>query len=121
MTETPTALNHLTQKLDRPILLNDLTTIATQHQLTEISLFGSILRDDFRPDSDIDILIDFHPDATPTFTTLDRLQADLEALFDRRVDLVTRDGIAHSRNHLRRHEILSSSQPIYVSRSTVSA
>ena len=40
-------------------------------QVTEFSLFGSVLRDDFRPDSDIDVMVQFHPEAHPTFLSLD--------------------------------------------------
>ncbi len=90
-------------------------------QVTEFALFGSVLRDDFRPDSDIDIMVQFHPDAHPTFSTLDQMETELEAIFDRDVDLLTRQGIEASRNYLRRHEILSSAQVIYETRSSISA
>lgn len=84
----------------------------------ELSLFGSILRDDFRPDSDIDILIQFHPDAHPRFSTLDQMETELMQIFDRDIDLITRNSIETSLNYLRRHEILSSAQTIYATRST---
>lgn len=90
-------------------------------QVTELALFGSVVRDDFRPDSDIDILVQFHPDAHPTFSTLDQMETELKNLFNREIDLVTRQGIEASRNYLRRHEILSSVQVIYATRSTISA
>ncbi|MBD2328621.1 nucleotidyltransferase family protein [Alkalinema sp. FACHB-956] len=90
-------------------------------QVTELALFGSVLREDFCSDSDIDILVQFHPDAHPTFNTLDQMEAELTTLFDRAVDLVTRQGIESSRNYLRRHEILSSAQVIYATRSAISA
>ncbi len=90
-------------------------------QVTELALFGSVLRDDFRPDSDIDVMVQFHPDAHPTFSTLDQMEAELKTLCDRDVDLVTRQGIESSRNYLRRHEILSSAQVIYATGSAISA
>lgn len=90
-------------------------------QVTELALFGSALRDDFRPDSDIDVMVQFHPDAHPTFSTLDQIEAELKTMFDRDIDLVTRQGIESSRNYLRRHEILSSAQVIYATRSAISA
>jgi predicted nucleotidyltransferase len=90
-------------------------------QVTELALFGSVLRDDFRPDSDIDVMVQFHPDAHPTFSTLDQMEAELKTLCDRDVDLVTRQGIESSRNYLRRHEILSSAQVIYATGYTISA
>ncbi|NER81976.1 MAG: nucleotidyltransferase, partial [Leptolyngbya sp. SIO1D8] len=90
-------------------------------QVTELSLFGSVLRDDFRPDSDIDVMVQFHPEAHPTFRTLDLMEAELQTLFRRDVDLITRQGIETSRNYLRRHEILSSAQVIYATGSSISA
>lgn len=90
--------------------------------LTEFALFGSVLRDDFRPNSDIDVIVQFHPDAHPTFRTLDQTEAELKTIFGgaslgdspyRDIDLITRQGIETSRNYLRRNEILSSTQVIY--------
>lgn len=90
-------------------------------QVTEFALFGSVLRDDFRPDSDIDVMVEFHPEAHPTFSTLDQMEAELKTIFDRDVDLITRQGIATSRNYLRRNEILSSAQVIYATGSSIPA
>lgn len=90
-------------------------------QVTEFALFGSVLRDDFRPDSDIDVMVEFHPEAHPTFSTLDQMEAELKTIFDRDVDLITRQGIATSRNYLRRNEILSSAQVIYAAGSSIPA
>ncbi len=47
-------------------------------QVTEFALCGSVLRDDFRPDSDIDVMVQFHPDAHPTFRILDQMEAELK-------------------------------------------
>ena len=90
-------------------------------QVTELALFGSVLRDDFRPDSDVDVMVQFAPEAHPTFTSLDQMEAELKAIFQRDVDLVTRQGIETSRNYLRRHEILSSAQVIYATGSSIPA
>ena len=90
-------------------------------QVIEFALFGSVLRDDFRPDSDIDVMVQFHPEAHPTFSTLDQMEAELKVAFHRDVDLITRQGIESSRNYLRRQEILSSAQVIYATGSTISA
>jgi hypothetical protein len=90
-------------------------------QVAEFALFGSVLRDDFRPDSDIDVMVRFHPDAHPTFRTLDLMEAELQTTFCREVDLITRQGIETSRNYLRRHEILSSAQVIYATGSSIPA
>ena len=98
-----------------------ITTFCQKWQLTELALFGSVLRDDFRPDSDIDVMVQFNPDAHPTFSTLDKMETELKTIFDRDIDLITRQGIESSRNYLRRHEILSSAQVIYATQSAISA
>jgi uncharacterized protein len=90
-------------------------------QVVEFSLFGSILRDDFRPDSDVDVMVEFAPDAHPTFTTLDQMEDHLQQIFDRDIDLITRQGIETTRNYLRRQEVLSSAQIIYATRNPISA
>ena len=90
-------------------------------QVTEFALFGSVLREDFRPDSDIDVMVEFHPQAHPTFSTLDQMEAELKTIFHRDVDLITRQGIATSRNYLRRNQILSSAQVIYATGYSISA
>jgi uncharacterized protein len=90
-------------------------------QVTEFALFGSVLRDDFCPDSDIDVMVQFHPDAHPTFRTLDQMEAELRTIFHREVDLITRQGVETSRNYLRRHEIFSSAQVIYATGSSIPA
>ncbi|NBD31766.1 MAG: nucleotidyltransferase, partial [Cyanobacteria bacterium] len=90
-------------------------------QVIEFALFGSVLRNDFRPDSDVDVMVQFHPDAHPKFRTLDQMEAELKTIFHREVDLITREGIEASRNYLRRREILSSMQVIYAKRSSIPA
>jgi predicted nucleotidyltransferase len=90
-------------------------------QVTEFALFGSVLRDDFRPDSDIDILVTFSLDAHPTLFDLVYMEDELKILFQRDVDLVTRKAIESSRNYLRQKAILSSAQVIYGTRSSISA
>ena len=82
-------------------------------KITEFAFFGSVLRDDFRPDSDVDILVTFGPDAHRTLFDLVDMQDELEAMFGRKVDLVSKRGIEHSRNYLRRKTILNSAQIIY--------
>jgi uncharacterized protein len=82
-------------------------------QITEFALFGSVLRDDFHPESDIDILVTFAPETHHTLFDLVRMENELKEIFKRDVDLVSRRGIERSLNYLRRHEILSSAQVIY--------
>ena len=90
-------------------------------QVIEFALFGSVLREDFRPDSDIDVMVRFDTNAHPTFLSLENMEAELQSIFEREVDLVTREGIETSLNYLRRHEILSSAKMIYEKRRSISA
>jgi uncharacterized protein len=101
--------------------LDKIAEFCDRWHVTEFALFGSVLRDEFRPDSDIDVMVQFHPEAQPTFSTLDDMEAELEIIFQREVDLITRQGVEASRNYLRRREILSSAQIIYATGSSIPA
>ncbi|PSR15691.1 hypothetical protein C8255_21795 [filamentous cyanobacterium CCP3] len=57
-------------------------------QFTEFALFGSALRNDFHDSSDVDVMVQFHPEAHPTFRTLDQMESELMVLFSRKVDLI---------------------------------
>lgn len=81
--------------------------------ITELSLFGSVSRDDFGPTSDIDLLVRFDARAGHTLFDLVRMETELKDLFGRDVDLVERAAIEGSRNPLRRREILESAQLLY--------
>jgi predicted nucleotidyltransferase len=82
-------------------------------QITELAFFGSVLRSDFRPDSDVDVLVTFSPKAQWGLMDLQRIEDDLANIVRRRVDLVSRRGLEQSRNYLRRGEILDTAQTIY--------
>ena len=82
-------------------------------QIKELSLFGSVLRDDFRPDSDVDVLVGFDPEARHTLFDLARMQEELQEILGRNVDLVSRRGIEMSRNYIRRRAILNSVEVVY--------
>ena len=85
-------------------------------KITELALFGSAMRDDFNPESDIDVLVTFDTDAHWTLFDMVDMQEELKDIFGRDVDLVSRRGIELSQNYLRRKEILSSAKVIHVSR-----
>ena len=82
-------------------------------QITDLALFGSVLRDDFGPNSDVDVLVGFGEGAGHTLFDLDDMELELKEIFGREVDLVSRRGIEVSRNYLRRESILKSAQVIY--------
>jgi predicted nucleotidyltransferase len=79
-------------------------------RVTEFALFGSMLRADFRPDSDVDVLVTFEPGAPWTLWDLSRMRAELKAIFCREVDLVEKQAL---RNPLRRRGILAEHRVIY--------
>jgi predicted nucleotidyltransferase len=79
-------------------------------KIREFALFGSVLRDDFRPDSDLDVLVVFEPDGGITFNNRVEMQDELTAIFGREVDLVEKDAIP---NPFRRHEILTTKEVVY--------
>ncbi len=81
-------------------------------QVTELALFGSVLREDFGPDSDIDVLVSFEDGARRTLFDMVRMEEELKTLFGREVDLVSRRGIERSSNQLRREAILESAETI---------
>ncbi len=82
-------------------------------QIIEFALFGSVLRDDFRPDSDIDCLVKFSTNAHWTLLHIGKMEDELKDIFQRDVDLVSRRGLESSRNHLRCKTILNSLEVIY--------
>jgi len=85
-------------------------------KILELCLFGSVLRDDFRPDSDIDILVTFSPDAEWSLLDHMAMEEELSAIFGRKVDLVSRKAIERSKNYIRRKAILETAQPYYATR-----
>ena len=82
-------------------------------EVSELSVFGSAVREDFGPSSDIDILVTFEAGAKHGLFDLVRMRAELEDILGREVDLVSRRGIEASRNHIRREAILGSARVLY--------
>jgi predicted nucleotidyltransferase len=74
---------------DFPLRGAVLADFCQRHRVKRLSFFGSILRDDFRPDSDVDVLVEFNPGQTPSLLTLGGMQQELNSLFGREVDLKT--------------------------------
>lgn len=82
--------------------------------VSEFALFGSVLRDDFRPDSDVDVLVSFPSyESTPSLFDHVDMQDELVEIFGRRVDLLTRAGVEESRNPVRKRAILESARVVY--------
>lgn len=79
-------------------------------KVKELALFGSVFREDFRPDSDIDVLVSFEPDGGITFDNRVEMQDELAEIFGRDVDLVEKDAV---RNPFRHHNVLTTREIVY--------
>ncbi len=82
-------------------------------QIAELAFFGSVLRDDFRPDSDVDVLVRFHPEAHHGFLSMARMERELSEILERKTDLLSRPAVENSRNYIRRESILESAEVFY--------
>lgn len=89
---------------------DEVADFCARHHIRALSLFGSVLRSDFRPDSDVDVLVEFHPEADHSLFDFVDMQEELAGLLGRKIDLVEKKGI---RNPFRRHEILRTHQVIF--------
>lgn len=108
-TATTLSRHGLTLPMDR------IAEACRTYGVRELAVFGSFLRDDFRPDSDIDFLVTFRDaDRGPWGSRLIQLQDELSALTGRPTDLVEREGVERSPNYIRRAHILRSAETIYV-------
>ena len=92
---------------------DEIAAFCERWQLAELALFGSVLRDDFGPESDVDVLVRFDPKARPTLLDLARMQDELTRLLGRQADLVERAAVEASQNYIRRESILNSAETIY--------
>jgi uncharacterized protein len=91
---------------------NDLQSFCRKWKIVELALFGSVLRKDFRSDSDVDVLVTFAVDASWSLLDFSRMQDELSSILGRGVDLVDIKGL---RNPFRRKEILATKEVVYAS------
>lgn len=82
-------------------------------KITELSLFGSVLREDFNESSDIDVLITLNEDHPWSLFDVVRMEAELSTVLGRSVDLVIRSGLEQSQNDIRKEEIFSTARVVY--------
>ena len=95
------------------IPLNEIAGFCRRWRIQELALFGSALRDDFHPASDLDLLVTFAPDAEWGLLDHVQMEQELQALLERDVDLVSRRALERSQNWLRRQEILGSARTLF--------
>jgi len=95
---------------------DDLDDFCKRWKVAKLAVFGSVLREDFRPESDVDFLVDFAPDAQWSLLDLVRMENELQELLGRPVDLVERSAIDRSENYIRRRNILANTETLYDAR-----
>ena len=93
--------------LDLP--MEEIAALCRRYGVRELSVFGSVLRDEVRDDSDLDLLVLFQPKAAVGFMTLGRMEREFESILGRRVDLVPKDGL----KPVIRDEVLASARVLY--------
>ena len=94
------------------IPMEKIAAFCRRWKIVEFSLFGSVLRDDFRPESDVDVLASFAADASWGWRDLLRMEEELSRMFGRTVDLVDRKLVEASPNYIRRRHILRSAEAL---------
>ncbi|RPH96005.1 nucleotidyltransferase [candidate division KSB1 bacterium] len=98
-----------------PIDYDKIKAFCEKWKITEFSLFGSVLTDEFRPDSDVDVLVTFAENAEWSLFDLVHMEDELKVIFERDVDLVLRKTVERSENYIRRRDILSTARRFYAS------
>lgn len=93
-----------------PIDRDQIADFCRRWKITELAFFGSVLRDDFRPDSDVDVLVTFAPGAQWSLFDLVEIQDTLSEMLGRKVDLIEKRGL---RNPFRRYEIMRTKEVVY--------
>jgi predicted nucleotidyltransferase len=84
-----------------------------QNHICDLGLFGTVLHDDFRPNSGIGVLVGFEQEDKPGPIKMDAMQEELTKIFGQNVDLVERQAVEKSQNYIRRRHILKSVEPIF--------
>jgi predicted nucleotidyltransferase len=94
----------------------EIAVFCQRWQLTELAFFGSVLRDDFQPGSDVDVLVTFAPGVEWSLFDHIVMEEELSAMLGRKVDLVSRQAIERSSNWIRRKTMLETAEPFYAAR-----
>ena len=91
----------------------EVAALCQRWRIVELALFGSVLRDDFGPESDVDVLIRFHPEVQHSLLDMARMREEFGRMLGRKVDLVERAVVERSRNYIRRRSILQTAEVVY--------
>ena len=104
-------MGDIAARLEQLLPCDRVADFAHRWKITELALFGSVLRDDFDIDSDVDVLVSFEPTATWSLWDLTAMEDELTTMIGRRVDVVEKEGL---QNPFRRQHILSGRKVVYV-------
>ena len=85
-----------------------------RNHIRELALFGSALRSDFRPDSDVDMLVEFEPGQEPGLMELVAMENELSEILGRKADMVERQAVERSENYIRKRYVLQPMEKVYV-------
>ena len=85
-----------------------------RNHIRELALFGSALRREFRPDSDVDMLVEFEPGQELGLMELVAMENELSEILGRKADMVERQAVERSENYIRRRYVLQSVEKVYV-------
>lgn len=96
-----------------PIERERLADFCRRWRIREFALFGSVLRDDFRPESDVDVMVSFEPASHWSLLDVVRMSRELETMLGRKVDLVEREAVESSENWIRRRSILETARVVH--------
>jgi len=93
---------------------NEIEVFCRRNHIRELAIFGSALRDDFGPDSDLDVMVEFEYGQEPGLMQMTAMESELSEILGHKIDLVERQSVEQSENYIRRLHILQSLETIYV-------
>ena len=96
------------------VVEDEIAAFCRRNHIHSLSLFGSVLRDDFGPDSDVDVLVEFEHGHEPGLMEIVKMEEELSGILGQKADLVERRSVERSENYIRRRYILQSVEAIYV-------
>lgn len=96
------------------VVKEDIAAFCQRNHIRSFAFFGSVLRDDFGPDSDVDILVEFEPANEPGLMELIAIENELSKILGRKADMVERRAVEKSKNYIRRRHVLQSVEAVYV-------
>ncbi|MBI2416404.1 MAG: nucleotidyltransferase domain-containing protein [Ignavibacteriales bacterium] len=103
----------MTQKLDLSAYSAEIQAFCKKNDIVELSVFGSILTEDFSPESDIDFLVTFNDSSVHNLFHVARMKEELQNIIGWEVDFVNKKSITKSQNYFRKKSILSNNRVIY--------